>query len=58
MAQLSLGGAALTVASMFFLNALFAALTVAIAVAIYTYVSLRFDSSAWPGHGGMRRRMT
>ena len=45
--QLSLAGAALTIVSMFFLNATFAVITLGVVVALFIYISLRFDASRW-----------
>eukprot|EP00965_Chrysotila_dentata_P090441 2984203-Pleurochrysis_carterae.AAC.1 len=45
--QTSLLGAALTLAAMVYLNVAFAAITAAVVGAVYAYLSLCFDGSAW-----------
>ena len=45
---LSLAGAALTLGAMFFLNYVFALITIAIVVSLFVYIYCAFDASRWP----------
>ena len=45
---LSLAGAALTLGAMFFLNYVFALITIAIVVLLFVYIYCAFDASRWP----------
>ena len=45
---LSLAGAALTLGAMFFLNYVFALITIVIVVLLFVYIYCAFDASRWP----------